>query len=375
MSAHDSHRWAIAGIGVTSSLGSDVDEVFDALCAGRSGIAPLRHLDPQRFRSYHAYEVTDEGTTGRATRWLCQAIEAACRQAGIGEDLSDVPVLVGTGLRELRSLELRWTDGEDFALSRLHFGAALRERFGAASSYTVSNACSASLYLLAVAADLLATEQADTVVVAGVDSITASMYGLMDRVQRPPVTQVRPFDRHRPGALMGEGAAAVVLRRSGPAVSWLRGVGVNCDAYHVTAPDVAGITAAIADAHDRSAVTPADVDLVVAHGTGTALNDQAEAVALGTVFTSSGARPLVTGLKSMLGHTSGASGLMSIVAAAGCLQTGIVPPVVGLREPADEARGLRLVTMTAAKADLVLAQVNAFGFGGVNAVAILEKAA
>lgn len=369
-------RWSIAGIGAIASNASGADRLFDTLCEGRSGLSPLRGFDAARFHTKHAYEIDDRhdgvDMPGRATRWLCDAVAEAVHDAGIGEDLSGIPVLVGTGLRELRSIELWWTDASEFPPSRLHFGPALRERFGATATYTVSNACSASLYTLGMGADLLATGAEDTVVIAGVDSITMSMFGLMDRVQVNAVDRVRPFDRDRRGVLMGDGAAAIVLRRDGPARSWLRSVSLNCDAHSATAPDLAGIMAAIEDAHTRANIEPGNVDVVLAHGTGTALNDEIEAVALTKMLTS-GARPLVTAIKSMTGHTSGASGLMSVVVAAQILRTSRIPPIVGLTEPVEEARDLRLVTDVTTCPDASLAQILAFGFGGVNAVAIVEK--
>jgi 3-oxoacyl-[acyl-carrier-protein] synthase II len=371
-------RWAIAGTGAVAAIASGTRPLFEALCAGRTGLAPLRGFAADRFRARNAYEIEDRPGSGdlpgRATRWLCDAVAQAARDAGLGDDLSGIPVLVGTGLRELRSIELRWTDAAEYPLSRLHFGPALRERFGTAATYTVNNACSASLYALGMGADLIASGAEDTVIVAGVDSITASMFGLIDRVQPPGVDALRPFDRDRRGVLMGDGAAAVVLGRDGPARAWLRSVALNCDARSETAPDLAGICAAIADAHARAGVSPADIGLILTHGTGTLLNDQAEAVALSKIFAASGARPLVTAIKSMTGHTSGASGLMSVVAATEALRSGRVPPIAGLREPMAEACGLRLVAGSETRADVRLAQVQAFGFGGVNAVAIAEKA-
>jgi 3-oxoacyl-[acyl-carrier-protein] synthase II len=152
----------------------------------------------------------------------------------------------------------------------------------------------------------------------------------------------------------------------------LRAVGVNCDAYHVTAPDQEGIAAAVHDAHERAGITPADIDLLMLHGTGTLLNDEAEASALGKVFADVATPPLATAIKSMTGHTSGGSGLLSLVVAARCLATGAVPGTVGLTEPVAEAGWLRFVRETATFPALRLAQVDAFGFGGVNAVAILE---
>jgi 3-oxoacyl-[acyl-carrier-protein] synthase II len=128
------------------------------------------------------------------------------------------------------------------------------------------------------------------------------------------------------------------------------------------------------DALSSAGITPSDVDLVVAHGTGTELNDPAEATALQSVLAAGGPGPLVTAVKGAIGHTSGASPLHSLDVALRCLAGGQVPPVVGLREALPEAQGLRLVTGRAVAAAPKLAQVDAFGFGGVNAITLVEVA-
>jgi 3-oxoacyl-[acyl-carrier-protein] synthase II len=206
--------------------------------------------------------------------------------------------------------------------------------------------------------------------------LTASMHGLLQRVQPMAPDRVRPFDRDRAGVLLGDGAAAIVLQgeggKPGGELGTLRSVAVNCDAYHVTAPDPSGITAVIRDAHDRAGVQPRQVDLVMAHGTGTALNDATEIAALSDVFREDADGPLVTAIKSLTGHTSGASGLMSLVVAVQAMRHGIVPPTLGLENPSEEASRFRFVRPDAARADISLAQVNAFGFGGINAVALVE---
>ncbi|MEU5109683.1 beta-ketoacyl synthase N-terminal-like domain-containing protein, partial [Streptomyces sp. NPDC021354] len=321
-----------------------------------------------------------------------RAAAPAAAQAGLGDDLSGVPVLVGTGLRELRSAELAWCEGTPLDPDRLHFGPALRERFGAERSYTFSGACSASLYALALAADLLATGAEDTVVVAGVDTLTESMFGLLDRVHAEPPERVQPFDRARRGVLMGDGAAAVVLRReepqrgepqredaprggaAGAPLGVLRAVSMNCDARHVTAPDPRGIAEAVTEAQWRAGVKPGEIDLVLLHGTGTLLNDEAEATAIAEVFGHDVGAPLMTAIKSMTGHTSGSSGLLSLIVALKSLSTGQVPPTLGLTEPVAEAAGFRFVRERVEGAELNVAQIDAFGFGGVNAVAIVERA-
>jgi 3-oxoacyl-[acyl-carrier-protein] synthase II len=376
--------WVIAGAGAVNSVGSTVDEIFDALCRGVSGQGELRGFDADRFRVQHAYEIDDRSSPGvdepgRATRWLIRAIAEAAADAGLGEDLRDVPILVGTGLRELRSAEL-WSVGQaDLREPGLHFDTALRERFGSGATYTFSNACSASLYALGLGTDLLANGAADTVIVAGVDSITTSMHGLLDRVHPVPPRSVRPFDRGRQGVVMGEGAAAVVVTRPTEAQPQdhdrgrLRAVALRCDAHHVTAPDPEGIAATIREAHARAGVKPEDIDLLMLHGTGTLLNDEAEALAVGRSFGGQVSHPLMTAIKSMTGHTSGASGLLGLIVALRSLATGWVPPTIGLTDPVAEAEQFRFVRQEAVSAPLSVAQVNAFGFGGVNAVAVLER--
>jgi len=373
--------WLIAGTGAVASVGGSTDEVFAALCAGHSGLAPLRGFDRRKYRARSAYEIDDRPAPGtdvplRATGWLVRAVAEALADAGLGADLSDVPVIVGSGLRELRSAELGWRDGAPFDPAALHFGTALRERFGAAWTYTLANACAASLYALAMAGDLLDAGVADAVVVAGTDTLTESMFGALDRVQLEPPDRIRPFDVARRGTLLGDGAVAVVLRRDdhdSPAAARVRAVSMNCDAAHATAPDPRGIAAAIRMAHERAGVTASDLDLILLHGTGTALNDEAEAVALGEVFGAAVDGPLLTAVKSMTGHTSGGSGLLSVVVAARALATGRIPPTIGLREPVAEAARFRFVRDAGHAADLRLAQVDAFGFGGVNAVAVVER--
>lgn len=375
--------WLVTGVGAVASVGGNADETFASLVAGRTGHGELRAFDRASYGAEYAYEMHDRPIQGkdlprRASRWVCEAVAQAATDAGIGTDLADVPILVGTGLRELRSLELWHRDGVQFGPDELHFGTALKDRFGAATTYTFSNACSASLYALALASDMLSAQTADTVIVAGVDMITESMFGLVERIHPVPPDRVAPFDRNRKGAVMGEGAAAIVLRRDTlaerpAAAGVLRSVGINCDAFHVTAPSPAGIATAIRDAHTRAGVKPEDVDLVMLHGTGTLLNDEAEAVAIGDVFGAHTGRPLMTAIKSMTGHTSGASGLLALIVALRALGTGRVPPTIGLADPVDEAKDFRFVLPGSAPAQpMSLAQVNAFGFGGINAVAMVE---
>lgn len=365
-------------------LGDSPGEIYQALCAGDTGLAPLRAFDESRYRVKYAYEVDDRRAAGvdepgRATRWLRLVVGRALRDAGLAEHAAQYPVIVGTTLRELRSAELWWRDDAPLEPADLHFAKAMYEDFGTSRTHTVASACAASLYALGLAADLIELGQADTVVVAGTDSITESAFGGLDQVQQPTPDAVRPFDQARRGMIMGEGAVAVVLRRAGthhrPAYARVRGVSMNCDAFHPAVPDVAGVTRAIRAAHERAAVKPEDIDFVIVHGSGTNHNDVVESRALSEVFADRRPGPFVTSIKSGVGHTCGGSGLLSLVIAVLALRQGTVPPIRDLTEPIPEARDLRLVVGGTAIGRFSTAQVHAIGLGGINAVAVVEQVA
>ncbi|MFF4450156.1 beta-ketoacyl synthase N-terminal-like domain-containing protein [Streptomyces sp. NPDC001502] len=374
--------WDITGMAAIANVGASPREIFAALCAGQESRTPLQAFDPDKYRAAHAYEIDDRPEGGdiprRATRWLTTVVRQAAADAGLGQDLAQVPVLVGTTMREQRSLELWWRDDAEVALEDMHFGTALQAAFGASATYTFANACSASLYALGMATDVIDLGLADTVVVAGTDAATESGFGTLDRVQNGLPDALRPFDATHKGMLMGEGAAAVVVQRAGtgngPVHARVRGVSMNCDAHHATAPDPDGITRAVRDAYSRAGVRAQDIDLVMLHGSGTPRNDQTESSVLSRIFQGAGPGPRMTAIKAMTGHTMGGSGLLSLVMAVLAMKEGTVPPVLGLADPISEAAGLGLVQGSPAVGDLAIAQIDAFGFGGINAVAIVEAA-
>jgi len=374
----------MTGSAMLTSVGADKNTCFQNFCLGISGNKPLQSFDLDKFNVKRAYELSDGDRSvddkTRATKWLCQVINEAIDEADIREFDGRVVVLIGTGLRELRSLELWWVDQTPMHIRELHFGGAVRSECGmSVPVMTISNACAASNYALGIATDMLALDEADIVIVAGVDSITESMFGLLDRVNPNNPEIVQPLDDKRQGVLMGEGAAAIVLEttkharaRGKESSITIRSVGLNCDAFHETAPDVNGIADAMRDAHSRAEVEPKEIDVIINHGTGTQLNDAAEVKAINEVFGQHASRPHISALKSIIGHTSGASGLVGVVAAAECIRQSRIPPTLGLGTPMEEAKNLNIVQGAAAACDVNLAQINAFGFGGVNAVVMME---
>jgi 3-oxoacyl-[acyl-carrier-protein] synthase II len=312
---------------------------------------------------------------------LSLAVRQALAEAGDGDREERMIALVGTGLRELRSAELWHAERAELRPEQLHFGGALREALGFDGlTVTLSNACAASSFALGLAMDLLALGEAERVMVAGCDTLTESMFGLLDRVSPGEIPALRPFGAPPKGVLMGDGAAAVVVEpleaaraRGRRPLGLVRTVSLNCDAYNATAPRQDGIAEAMREAHRRAGVTPEEVDLLVAHATGTEQNDRTEALAILEVFGQRAQALPITGLKSMIGHTSGASGLVGVVAALEAMRRSLIPPTAHVTTLVEEARGLDLVRERARPAEVRVAQVNAFGFGGVNAVVMLER--
>jgi 3-oxoacyl-[acyl-carrier-protein] synthase II len=346
-----------------------------------SGVSELRYVDSSKVNVTHGYHILEDREEGlfRASRWLTDCVSDALAQSGVDPRRERVIALVGTGLRELRAVERFALEPFVVPTEHLHFSAAVLEASPHIEKViTISNACSAGGHALALAQDLIELEEADAVIVAGTDAMTESMLAMIGRFAETPADHVRPFDAGRISVLLGEGAAALVVVPNGSftrPLARLLSTGLSCDAHHETAPDADGIWRAMQDALGRTDKLAADVDLVVAHGTGTALNDPVEMELVRTLKAFDRPGPLITAIKGAIGHTSGGSALVSVDVAIRCLNTGLVPPIVGLREPLTEGRGIRLVIGEPIEASLRLACVNSFGFGGVNAITLLETTA
>ncbi|HEX5407894.1 MAG TPA: 3-oxoacyl-ACP synthase [Pseudonocardiaceae bacterium] len=371
--------WDITGIGAVAVNGWNAMDIHAALCTGLTG---RRSREGDRYRSPHTYRIDDgarmgRGDAGRATKWLCEVVDSALADAGVDTTAVDCPILVGTTMREQRSVELWWIEQQPLTLGELHFGTALRKRFGATRSYTFANGRAASLYSLGLATDLIESGQSDMVVVASTDAITESAAALFDPLPDP--ARATPWsDRcdHR-RILSGEGAAAVVLQREGTgsrcARAKVRGVSLNCDASQGMASDLRSITDAMRQAHARARVSSADIDLVMLHGSGTDLDEHIEMSALSTVFADHDPGPLMTAVRPGGGPALGGSGLLSLVMAVCAMETGAVPPEGGNSHPIAESAGFLMVSRKPVIADVAVAQIDAFGLGGVNAVAIVER--
>ncbi|MFQ5471973.1 MAG: beta-ketoacyl-[acyl-carrier-protein] synthase family protein, partial [Dehalococcoidia bacterium] len=208
----------------------------------------------------------------------------------------------------------------------------------------------------------------------------ANMRALSTRNDEPEKA-CRPFDADRDGFVYGEGSAAMVIesleharKRGATIYAELAGGAVTSDAYHITAPDPSGemAAAAISRALEHSSLAPEDVDCVVAHGTGTPLNDAAETQAIKKALGEHAYGVAITGPKSMVGHQLGAAGAVSALTGVLAIRNGVVPPTINLETPDPEC-DLDYVPLTARTMPVRVAIANGFGFGGQNGVVAFKE--
>jgi 3-oxoacyl-[acyl-carrier-protein] synthase II len=215
----------------------------------------------------------------------------------------------------------------------------------------------------------------------GIAIIAMGNMGVLSKRNQEPERASRPFDRDRDGCVLGEGSAVMVLeseaharQRGAHIYAELVSGAVTADAFHISAPlpGGAGAARAMNKALRAGEVAPADVDVVFAHGTSTSLNDAAETAAIKTVFGSDAYRVPVTAPKSMIGHPLGASGALGCLASVLAIRDNVIPPTINL-DNADSECDLDYVPHHARATTVNTAMVNAFGFGGQNAVAVFRR--
>jgi 3-oxoacyl-[acyl-carrier-protein] synthase II len=220
---------------------------------------------------------------------------------------------------------------------------------------------------------LLACGETDVVVAGGADSVCRWAHAGFYRLGALSELSCTPFDRDRTGILTAEGGVALVLEELDHAVARdariyaeVLGYGLNCDARHMVAPDAERIAECMRMAHDRSGVSPADVDYICAHGTGTASNDRAEAEAVRAVFGVQA--PPMSSIKSMIGHAMGAASGFGATAAVLAIAEGFLPPTIGWSHPDPQFDWLDPVPNQSRAASVRVAQNNGFAFGGNNCI-------
>jgi 3-oxoacyl-[acyl-carrier-protein] synthase II len=398
-------RVVVTGLGVVSSIGMGRDAFWNALLEGKSGASPVEQFDTSGLDRHVAAEVknfrprdfltaAETRRTGRCSQMALAAARMAVEDAQITPEQlhgERTAVIIGTTMGEadvISELQRAWihegTEGVHTAkiprygttLLPIHIARA----FGANGiTQTLPAACAAGNYAIGFAADQIRLGRADVAITGASEIIEMLQFAGFVRLGAMAPERCQPFDKHRKGLLLGEGAAILILEseehatmRNATVLAEVGGYGLACDAHHITRPhpEGEGSIAAMRSAIESSGLVPADVDYINAHGTGTPANDVIEAKVMRAVFADR-AVPL-SSIKSMIGHCMGAASALEAVACVMTVVTGIYPPTTGFETPDPEC-AVRLIANQPAhgKADIVLN--NALAFGGYDAVVCFAK--
>ena len=398
----------ITGTGAVTPLGTGTENFWDAALHGKSGIGKITLFDPSPYPSQIAGECSDFDPTDFMTKKQARRMDRfaqlgiaagvqAAESAGIVDLIRERPervaIVMGSGIgglstweREYRILKERGPGRvSPFLITMMVPNMAAGQLaivLGATgSSQCPVLACATGGEAIAEGLELIRRGDADVVIAGSSEApITPlSMAGFcairaVSRRNDEPTRASRPFDEGRDGFVMSEGAGAVVLeseehaeRRGAEPISAVAGYGRTTDAYHVTAPDEQGrgVERAMIAAFEDSGLAAEDVGHVNAHATSTPTGDGPETKAISRVVP----HAVVSGTKSMTGHSFGAVGATEGIMCALALKHKVVPPTINLEQLADDCEELNYVGSEAAEApDLKAAISNSMGFGGHNVV-------
>ena len=401
-------------MGAVTPIGNDVEAFWTNLTAGVSGVARITLFDPSDLEVQIAAEVKgfeprdwiDFKQARRMSRFAQlavaaarQAIDASGLQIGDG-NRDDIAVVINTGGGGIGEVAL----GEDTLVAKgpdrvSPFMVPMMSPSMAACQVSIQNgirgpvitsvaACASGVQAFVEAQRLIEHGDVDVVIAGGTESAIMPVsfaalanMGALSKRNDEPERASRPFEADRDGFVFGEAAGVLVVEaaehaeaRGATILAEIAGGALTGDAFHISAPEPSGYGATLAmqravrDAH----LEPEQVQVVMAHGTSTALNDATETKAIRSAFGAHADRLSVTSNKSMLGHTLGAAGAMSGLAAVLAIRDGVIPPTINYETP-DPACDLDYVPNVARAASVDVAIVNGFGFGGQNAVSVYSR--
>lgn len=395
----------ITGAGIVTALGLDWKSNAEGFRSGRTAFRPVTLFDVSKQRVKTAAEadlpaslpttrlsVRETARLDRASRLLLLAAHEAWTQSGL-EASENLPLVLGTtsggmGAGEAYYRQATQTPEQhrrqatrvvEYQAQRQ--GLNLAEAFGFRGPMTIiGNACASGANAIGHAWHLLRHGHAERVFTGGYDALSQLVFAGFDSLQALSPTQCRPFDAQRDGLALGEGAAMLALetldcarRRGANIYGEVCGYGAATDSHHLTQPHPEGnaALASMAAACEAARVRPDQIGYINAHGTGTPLNDSAEAAAINR-WAGEGAKAIpVSSTKASIGHLLGAAGAVETVVCLMALRGQWLPPTTTLRA-ADPVCSFRMVNQpTEATFDYAL--TNSFGFGGANATLVLRR--
>jgi nodulation protein E len=403
------HRVLVTGMGCVSGLGYGVAANWRATRAGNGAIRELPPSAPSGKAAWVEGEPTQAPhlagvgperlrKLGRLDRLSAFALEAgleAVADAGLEQHPSlarRTAIVLGCGSGGNTVIETAYERLFAHDQAKVHPQTIPSSMIAAPSAhlsmllgvhgpaFTVSSACASSANALGEAMHMIRSGRADVVIAGGAEACLTrgSLTGWQSLGVLAPDT-CRPFSRNRRGMVLGEGAAVLVLeserhaRQRGARIHGeLAGYGTSSDAVHMTAPDIDGIAAALRAAHEDAGIALDAPALISAHGTGTALNDPAEAAALRQVYGPALARHRVIATKSAHGHMIGATGAIEFLLGLKALAENVAPPVLNYLEPDPDCELPLVLEAQAFEPDVLIS--SSFAFGGLNAVLVGRRA-
>jgi 3-oxoacyl-[acyl-carrier-protein] synthase II len=411
-------------MGAITPLGHSVQAMFEAQLAGKSGMGPIRRFQADTFPTNFAAEVKDfelSRHVAGAERWINSGVNSQFAAAAAQQALADAGVLEdgrvdrtrfgvylgsGEGIQYFPNLvslialayrrDNRTLDTAQFsrgALKAFHAGheseqelhttaGHLGAHFGLEGpNFNCLTACAASSQAVGEAVEMIRHGDADLMLAGGSHSMIHPLgvtgFNLLTALstrKEDPQKASRPFDLHRDGFVLGEGAGMLVLeeheharRRGANVYAEMTGYGSTADAFRVTDshPDGRGAIACIALALKDSGLAPAEIGYINAHGTSTKVNDSVETLAIKKVFGEQAYRIPVSSSKSMLGHLIAAAGAVELITCVMALRRGVLPPTVNYETPDPEC-DLDYIPNAPRERRVRHALSNSFGFGGQN---------
>jgi 3-oxoacyl-[acyl-carrier-protein] synthase II len=400
-------RVVVTGLGTVTSLSCQLEDLWQRVLDGQSGIHDLTLFDTSNYKvrfggdlgDWSPDEYISPKEVKRLDRFSQFALVAgadAVRSSGIdfaAEDPYRCGVILGSGVGGLHEMESQTerllTKGPDkvsaFTIPKLMVNAAsghISIQYGLKGpNAAVVTACASATNAMGDALREIQQGRTDVMVTGGSEAAVtpmgicgfANMRALSMRNDDPPRAS-RPFDADRDGFVMSEGAGILVFeelehaqRRGAKIYTEVLGYGASGDAGHITQPDEAGLGAARAmvNALQDGGLNPEDIDYINAHGTSTPLGDVAETVAIKSVFGDHARQLSISSTKSQLGHLLGASGGVELVLTILALRDQVIPPTINYETP-DPKCDLDYTPNEPRQRQLRMAMSNSFGFGGHN---------
>lgn len=408
-------RVVVTGMGIVSCFGTDVNEFYQQLLAGKSGIVPIEEFPcqdfPTRFagvvRNFDVGNYLDKKQARRVDpfiRYTAVAGKKALEHGNLtGEELAKLDktrcgVLIGSGMGGMTvfydGTEALLTKGfkritpffVPFIITNMG-GALLAIDIGfMGPNYSISTACATSNYCIYSAAQHIIRGEADVMLCGGTESPInpigvagfVACKALSERNDDPQKAS-RPWDKKRDGFVMGEGAGVLLLEslehamaRGAPILAEYLGGGITCDAHHMTDPraDGLGVGICIENAIKDAGISKEQINYINAHATSTLAGDLCEVRAIKQVFGPHVANIKMNATKSMIGHCLGAAGGIEAIATIKAIETGMLHPSINLDEPEEELAGIDVIPNIAKPHKITAALSNSFGFGGHNSTLI-----